>query len=269
MWEKLLKANIIENILQLYYKDIPFDIFKDEKIIQFFKDNSFYFTLNLPNIFALTQKETFKIYFGPNKIFLNRVISQKRAKQLWNVVDDAFHIIKMIHAWFHACQAFLFFCIKNNDIFDSPKRTINLEGKQIECNEGGETIEKLLFGRTINNLNFLEILYILDERNYQKSYEEFRKGFLDISKISDENYIKVIEKYKEKKYLEEYINGINEYLELYLKNEIKPTDTFKICKSINYNSDSDNNNNIVFESNINSNHNYRKRNNIKFGLPIK
>ena len=145
LWEQFLKTNIVENIVKLYYKNIPSDIFKDEKIINFFKDNSYYFPLNLPDKLAKTQKEVFRIYFGPkrNNLSSKEIINKG---SLWKVVDDAFYKVKMIHEWFHACQAFLFFSMKNNNIFDSPKREIIVKGEKIESDEGGETIEILLFG---------------------------------------------------------------------------------------------------------------------------
>ena len=159
LWEQFLKTNIVENIVKLYYKNIPSDIFKDEKIINFFKDNSYHFPLNLQDKLAMTQKEVFRIYFGPkrNNLSSKEIINKG---SLWKVVDDAFYKVKLIHEWFHACQAFLFFSMKNNNIFDSPKREIIVKGEKIESDEGGETIEILLFGREIKELDFNEVLYI-------------------------------------------------------------------------------------------------------------
>ena len=46
--------------------------------------------------------------------------------------------------------------------------------------EGGYYLELLLFGRVIKELTYGEALYILNEKNYSKSLEEFRKGFNEL-----------------------------------------------------------------------------------------
>lgn len=280
LWDEFLKTNIAANIIQLYYKDIPFNLFMDDKIIKFFKENSFYFPLNLQKKLAITQKETFKIFFGPKKINVPHKESKQKGK-LWKVVDEAFYKVKIIHEWYHACQAFLFFAIKNNNIFDSPKRLITIEEKTICCDEGGETIELLLFGRIITELTFQEAIFILDINNYKRTIDQFRNDFLKINnkekninnngnnKENINNEDNVIKNFLSNNKPEQYIiDGINQYNNLCSKKIIFPNDKYKISKL----TDSNTNENIrdmVFKFNIDSNHNYRKLNNKKFGLPKK
>ena len=45
-------------------------------------------------------------------------------------------------------------------------------------------MENLLFNNTLKRLNLAQSLYILNERNYNKSLSEFRKGFNE-TKIDD------------------------------------------------------------------------------------
>ena len=55
--------------------------------------------------------------------------------------------------------------------------------------ESGETIEKLLYNRTISALTYNEIFFILDEENYKLDCESFRNNFIKCNntdyKISD------------------------------------------------------------------------------------
>ena len=52
--------------------------------------------------------------------------------------------------------------------------------------EIGDYFETLLFGEKINVINLIQALYLLDENNYNDTYESFRKGFEKI-KIDIEN----------------------------------------------------------------------------------
>lgn len=64
---------------------------------------------------------------------------------------------------------------------ETPRKK-NYDGK----NESGEYLELLLFNNVINNLNLFEVLYILNESNYDKSLIEFRTDFEKL-KLGDFN----------------------------------------------------------------------------------
>ena len=49
--------------------------------------------------------------------------------------------------------------------------------KYLKINEKGFYIELALFGKFINELSYEESLYILNLKNYEKSLEDFKKGF--------------------------------------------------------------------------------------------
>ena len=51
--------------------------------------------------------------------------------------------------------------------------------------EGGNNMERILFGRILNDLTLKQSLYILNEKNYEKSLNEFRKEFFE---LKEENY---------------------------------------------------------------------------------
>jgi hypothetical protein len=254
-WEIFLKSQVVEDIISFYYRNIPSNIFKDKNVIKLFKDNSFYFPINIEDNLALCQKEVFKIYFGPKKENLG-LFERKEKGKLWKIIDEAFYKIRIIHEWFHACQAYLFFCIKENEIFDSPKRIIKINEEEIENNEGGETIEILLFGRVIYQLKFYEALYILDDKNYNKSVEDFRKGFLELEgekKNSNEIETFLNNNDNSQNFI---IDGIKQYNDLIQKKKIKKDDNYKISKDLNNSSDI---RNYYFSFKINTNHHYKKK----------
>ena len=53
--------------------------------------------------------------------------------------------------------------------------------------KSGNYIEKMLYGRKINQLNFNEVLYILDVENYNQELDEFRKNFMNL-RIKEDKY---------------------------------------------------------------------------------
>ena len=57
------------------------------------------------------------------------------------------------------------------------KKSLNLIG-----NEGGKYIEYALFGKILDKIRLDEALYILNEKNYEKSYLDFQNGFNNIKK---------------------------------------------------------------------------------------
>ena len=55
--------------------------------------------------------------------------------------------------------------------------------------EGGKNIERLIFNRIVKKLTLLECLYLLNEKNYEKSLIKFREGFNEL-KIKDMKFDK-------------------------------------------------------------------------------
>ena len=55
--------------------------------------------------------------------------------------------------------------------------------KNLQIREGGRIMEKLLFGKIIENINIIEALYILDENNYKKDIYQFKKDFENLTGI--------------------------------------------------------------------------------------
>ena len=53
--------------------------------------------------------------------------------------------------------------------------------KYIAERESGRNMEVILFNRKIYKLSLIECLYLLNEKNYCKSLQDFRKGFNDLN----------------------------------------------------------------------------------------
>ena len=95
--------------------------------------------------------------------------------------------------------------MKNSYIIeDTPRK------KNMKINEAGYYIELALFGKIIDVLSYEEALYILNIKNYEKSLEDFKKGF---EVLEDKDL---------------YINGPFNYLNIEEKSFVKKTKTIGI-----------------------------------------
>ena len=80
----------------------------------------------------------------------------------------------------------------------------------MKINEAGYYIELALFGKVINVLSYEEVLNILNIKNYEKSLEDFKKGFELLEEI------------------DLYINGPFNYLNIEEKSFVKKAKTIGI-----------------------------------------
>ena len=184
-WDDFLSSKVLEDIFKLFYpKILNTSFFKENIIKDFIKENSFYFPNNNSDFLALTSKDILMVYLPPMKAKINDFNLLNSIFTI--IIDHALNKNNIHHEWGHFSSSFLF-CYSNSNIFNSPKREIkiyneeknNLEEFEI-IDEAGDQVETLLYNRVIEGLNFKEALYILDNRNYSKSLEEYRKGFMNL-----------------------------------------------------------------------------------------
>ena len=85
--------------------------------------------------------------------------------------------------------------------------------------EGGIYLEYLLFNKILKQLNLSEILYILNEKNYDKSLIDFREGFEKLDK-EDLKIVGVFSKFNEFKDLKEIKQSKLKNPVIYIKNSM-------------------------------------------------
>ena len=91
----------------------------------------------------------------------------------------------------------------------------------------GEYFETLLFGKILLNINLLQALYILNEKNYSKNYETFKEEFL---KCEGDDNIKII--YENLKEISSLLKSLN--ININLSNIKTPNTYFHIKSKSNY-----------------------------------
>jgi len=88
-------------------------------------------------------------------------------------------IINSYHEINHTNQSLIFFKGNDKNLINTPER----EGDEFHTREGGENFECLLFGKTMENINLFQSLYLLNENNYEQNLDEFRENFKNITSI--------------------------------------------------------------------------------------
>jgi len=185
IWKEFLSSPVLEELQSKLFLNKD-NFFKQDKIISFYQNHSLYFPNWNEDFFALSHKDIFAMYFSPRKLQEN--IPALSNSNILKLVLKAFAKVDIQHEWGHTSSSFLFFAPKT-DYFDTPKRKLKLyKGKEIQedenIKEGGNIVEKLLYGRIINELNIKETVYILNGENYKKTLDNFLTDFMKLKSSS-------------------------------------------------------------------------------------
>ena len=104
-----------------------------------------------------------------------------------------------------------YYCLENgNEPLKTPRK------REMNEREGGNNMERILFGRVLNTITLKQALYILNENNYQKSLNEFRSDFL---KLKD-NVPECEGTFKEYSQIDSEIADLSDYFSIRFKNYI-------------------------------------------------
>ena len=174
------------------------------------------------------------MYFPPSKVECPD--NKFKNSYILKMIDKAVNKIKIQHEWGHTSSSFLFFTLKIK-YFTTPERKIKFLEKSDSKNneekndEGGQSVELLMYGRIIEDLNVKEAIFILNNDNYKLTLNEFRSEFISLEeKELDEVFEKarknpniddyVIKAYKEYKQKEEYFNQTLKYYSFKIKGNV-------------------------------------------------
>ena len=152
--------------------------FEDEEFTNYFVENNFE-VIDIPifDYSGLTDKFTMKTYFIP---FLPKILNEGKNKIPFenekDIMKNGYFIRTGNHEIGHNFTIFEFYMNNCKISIKSPRK------KSINFVEGGNYLDLALFGNVLETLNFEQALYILNEKNYQKTYLDFQFGFNDIKK---------------------------------------------------------------------------------------
>lgn len=170
-WKEFLLSPILDELVSHFYIDKDHN-FKEDKIIELFQNNSYYFPNLNSDFTSISHKEILMMFFSSRNIYVNdpNLYNSKFRK----MVNKAFNKVDIQHEWGNSISAFLFFD-STIEYFDKPKRAFKLS------KEGGKVVEYLLYGRIIEELNAKEAIYILNSNNYNnKNLNDFLSDFMNL-----------------------------------------------------------------------------------------
>ena len=173
--KEILKKKMFKNIFSILYKKEDLKIVNKDSFIDDYIDNHLYLVPYKSKKFSgLTDRFSCNSY-----IFFDEDILSDNNTQVDNIITNALKTSRFILITLHEFNHYIYSYILHSNnyknlLFDSPRK------KEFRINEGGLLMELILFGDEIDYINLEQTIYILDEKNYDKTEKEFQKDFINI-----------------------------------------------------------------------------------------
>ena len=218
---KILISNVfIEAFFFFYGDDIKYPFIgekekdKEKKALDYLNNYVHFIPFKNECTNAVTEKFSMETYIFLNQELISSIRDNNKKKisfdknninkALVNGAIVAIHSHELNHN-FHN----YYYCSKNgSEPLKTPRK------KAINERESGNNMERVLFGRVLNELTLKQIFYILNEDNYKKPLNQFRKEFLELK--NDDCKCKGI--FKEYSNMFCKTNDLSDYLMISFKN---------------------------------------------------
>jgi len=188
-WEqfliKLFSSNVVNSLFIKIFentiegKKLKPHYFINEDEIKLIINNIRYYIFK-SNFHGITMGKNLSIYINGDPYFIqNNALLSKIAFLSNNVQSNLHEIIGHLNIRFQ-------YYLSKDKRYTSPKPPKpSKEAKSRKGKESGEFIEQLLFGLPNGSLELVQMLYILDIKNYDKDIDTFRKDFLEYEDRED------------------------------------------------------------------------------------
>jgi len=197
---KFLVSNLFKEIYFYLYPDSLIFPFKQKGSAEkFLNENLYFLPMRNEAAHGSTDKFTLEIYIYIEKKDYNNMPKDFDLNNNDNIFFlTGFMTGELIKTGIHEINHDMYniYYYHSNGIISlkTPRKTIN----GFSLRESGREIEILLFGKQVTEINIKQVLYLLNEKNYEKGIIDFKKGFnelkdsdLDIQgEFSDFNKIK-------------------------------------------------------------------------------
>ena len=186
IWEefliKVLSSNMVESVFNKIFDDIkdkndgnklsPQSFF-DKEEIKLIINNTRYFIFK-SDFYGITVGKNLLIYLNGDPFLVDGDPLQNKIFFLSYDVKSNLHEIVG-----HLNIRFQYYISKDKRYILSPKpKNPSSQAKSRGGKEAGEFIEELIFGTSEQKITIEQMLYILDIKNYEKDYINFRNGFI-------------------------------------------------------------------------------------------
>ena len=172
--KSVLKSNVFNDIFKLLFGTDDYKRMFDDNMISEFVDNIKFLPINFSCISAFLDKLTLVTFVSTMKKIINLDLS-KDDEIISITLENGIIIAILYHEFGHEINSVIGFTENELKNTETPRK------KYLDFKEGGYYLELALYGRVIKKLSYGEVLYILNENNYNKSLEDFKKGFIQLS----------------------------------------------------------------------------------------
>jgi hypothetical protein len=209
----ILQSKTIKSLFQILYPNYEF-IFDDEKNINSLVDSIIFVPYDLYEAYGITFRKELLIFIGG--------LFENFSKQIHYLSKSSSFIVLGIHEGCAHWSSSFYSILKNNislsDDF-SDNKTVKAELEQIEKSgkkfngvtnvsnyDGGNKVEKILFGREMKDFSVNEILFLLCKKSYDDDFRTFRQNF---QKASEKDLKTLFEEAKKDKELADLLQYFN------------------------------------------------------------
>ena len=171
--KNILKKKVFQEAYQILFGNNKYKLL-NERYLEEFIDKRLKFAPIKPfDSAALTDKMSLNTYISAKR----RVLQNEISKNLNIILITGCYVSIEEHEIFQLLHCLPHY--ENNCLLSiKTPRKKNFLGQA----EGGIYLEYLLFNKVLQQINLEEILYILNEKNYEKSLIDFREGFEKLEK---------------------------------------------------------------------------------------
>lgn len=197
--KKILLSNVFKEAFSFFYGGevkYPFSNEKDSKI---YLDKYLKFIpFKSETTHAITEKfsmETY-IFLNDNLIQLNLLGKNNKINAGQKLAIKALINGAIVEIFYHELNHNFhnyYFCLKNGyESLKTPRKNETAE------REGGENMERILFDKIVHELTLGQAFFILNEKNYEKSLNQFRNEFIMLKKeeFEDDSIFKEYKDFK-------------------------------------------------------------------------
>lgn len=171
---KTLSSNVFKEIFQILIGNEDYNKIFDEKMISEFSNKIKFLPVKFSSAVAFIERLSLVAVIPTMKKDIIYSKTNLKEKEISPILENGIEVAIIYHEFGHAINIVISF--KENKL----KSNRTPRKKFLRFKEGGYYLELLLFGRIIKELSYGEVLYILNEKNYSKSLEDFRKGFKEL-----------------------------------------------------------------------------------------
>ena len=184
---KIFVSRVIKEAFEYLYPDYYKFPFKNEEEAFNFLEKYFHF-IPLKNLSTawITEKFSLEIYYilKKRKNTITSSISNEICKLIKKILYRGAAVKTSCHEINHEFYNILLMITNGKVPIETPRK------KYFNESESGKNMEMILFNYKIRQLSLKQCLYLLNLKNYEKSLQDFRKGFNELIKedlIFDDN----------------------------------------------------------------------------------